>query len=126
MKPDLILCGPPARTFSNGQALFATFTDGEIRDGTKKDGDPRMVCYQSGAAVLLDGRGNLHAGPIDFDGAEDLAVAIIEGNSRALTEPAANLRLAIAYLAFRDGVGALVGGKAFRRWQEMSEGHRHG
>lgn len=112
MKPDLVLCDTPARTFFNGHALFATFTAGETRDGTTKDSSPRMATHAAGAAVLLDGNGNLLAGPIDCDGAENLAIAIVEGNSRALTEPAAALRLAIAYLALLDGAAALLGGKA--------------
>ena len=112
MKPDLVLRDTPERTFSNGHALFSTFTGGETRDGTTKDGSPRMATHDAGAAVLLDGHGNLRAGPIDFDGAELLATAIVEGNSRALTEPAAALRLSIAFLALLDGAGALLGGEA--------------
>ena len=111
MKPDLVLCDTPARTLFNGRALFATATAGETRDGTTKDGAPRLAGHAAGAAVLLDANGNLLAGPIDCDGAENLAVAIVEGNSRALTEPAAALRLAIAYLALPDGTAALLGGK---------------
>ena len=110
-KDRLVLCDRPEITFANGHALFATESRGEIRDGTTKDGQPRMAAYDAGAAVLLDASGNLLAGPIDCDGAENLAIAIVEGNSRALTEPAAALRLAIAYLALLDGTSALVGGK---------------
>lgn len=112
MTNQLQLCDTPAQSFGNGHALYATATAGEIRDGTAKDGSPRLVAYGPGTAVLLDGNGNLLAGPIDCDGAENLAIAIIEGNSRALTEPAAALRLAIAYLALLDGARALMGGKA--------------
>lgn len=111
MKPDLVLCPAPERTFSNGHAMFATAAPGEIRDGTTKLGDARLTTYGAGAAVLCDAGGKLLAGPIDFDGAELLATAIIEGNPRALTEPAAALRLAIAYLALVDGTTALLGGK---------------
>lgn len=111
-KDRLVLCDRPEITFANGHALLATESRGEIRDGTTKDGQPRMAAYDAGAAVLLDASGNLLAGPIDIDGAELLATAIIEGKDRALTEPGAALRLAIAYLAFLQGAAALLGGKS--------------
>lgn len=112
---SLSLCARPERTFANGHALFATFEGGEIRDGTNKDGSPRLVAYDRGAVVLLDHSfalaGNLLAGPIDMTGAELLAIAIVEGKERAITEPGASLRLAIAYLALLQGAAALLGGK---------------
>ena len=51
MKPDLVLCDTPARTFFNGRALFATAAAGDTRDGTTKDGAPRLAGHADGAAV---------------------------------------------------------------------------
>lgn len=111
MTNQLQLCDTPAHLFGNGHALYATATAGEIRDGTAKDGSPRLVTYDAGAAVLVDVRDTIVAGPIDAHGAELLALAVVEGDTRAITEPGAILRLAIAYLALLDGAGALLGGK---------------
>lgn len=111
MKNQVQLCDTPAHFFGNGHALYATETGGEIRDGTAKDGSPRHVTYEAGAAVLVDVCDSIVAGPIDAHGAELLALAVVEGDTRAITEPGAILRLAIAYLALLDGAGALLGGK---------------
>lgn len=102
--------GPPALTFTNGLALHATAKPGTIVDGTAKDGAPREVAYDAGAAVLVDSDGRLVAGPIDFDGAELLCRSIINGDARAATGPGVALRLAIAHLAFVAGAKALAGG----------------
>ncbi len=89
----------PFRTFANGRALLQAEKPGTITDGTARDGSPRTLPYGPGAVILADQSGALIAGPLDILGAEQLAVAVIEGDARTLTSPALDLRLASALLA---------------------------
>lgn len=89
----------PFRTFANGRALLQVESPGTITDGTARDGSPRTLPYGPGAVILTDRSGALIAGPLDILGAEQLAVAVIEGDARTLTSPALDLRFASALLA---------------------------
>lgn len=89
----------PFRTFANGRALLQVEKPGSITDGTARDGSPRTLPYGPGAVILAGPAGECLAGPLDILGAEQLAVAVIEGDARTLTSPALDLRLASALLA---------------------------
>ena len=89
----------PFREFSNHRSLALTVEGGTITDGQSKNGSPRVLTYAEGAVVLAGKTGELLAGPLDIDGAERLAVAVIEGDARVLTSPGIELRLASAVLA---------------------------
>lgn len=94
-----ILTSEPFRSFENGRTLRQTLAGGTITDGVAKDGSARTLGYGAGAVVLAGPAGALLAGPLDVDGAEALAVAVIEGDARVLTSPGIELRLASALLA---------------------------
>lgn len=94
-----ILTSEPFRSFENGRTLRQTLNGGTITDGVSKDGDARTLTYGAGSVVLAGPTGALLAGPLDIDGAEALAVAVIEGDARVLTSPGIELRLASALLA---------------------------
>lgn len=94
-----ILTSGPVRHFENGRSLRQTLAGGTITDGTSKDGSARTLSYSPGSVVLAGVTGVLLAGPLDIDGAEALAVAVIEGDARVLTSPRIELRLASALLA---------------------------
>lgn len=94
-----ILTSGPTRLFENGRTLRQTLAGGTVIDGTAKDESPRRLTYGSGSVVLASPTGELLAGPLDLDGAEALAVAVIEGDGRVLTSPGIELRLASALLA---------------------------
>lgn len=94
-----ILTSGPVRAFENGRTLRQTLTSGTITDGVAKNGSARNMTYGANAVVLADPTGALLAGPLDIDGAEALAVSVIEGDARALTSPGIELRLASALLA---------------------------
>jgi hypothetical protein len=94
-----ILTSGPIKTFANGRNLRQTLAGDTVTDGVAKDGSPRTLAYGAGAVVLAGPTGELLAGPLDLDGAEALAVAVIEGDARVLTSPGIELRLASALLA---------------------------
>ncbi len=94
-----ILTSGPVRAFENGRTLRQTLAGGMITDGIAKDGSARALTYAAGSVVLASPTGALLAGPLDLDGAEALAVAVIEGDQRVLTSPGIELRLASALLA---------------------------
>lgn len=94
-----ILTSGPIRHFENGRSLRQTLAGGTITDGVSKDGNGRTLSYSPGSVVLAGVTGVLLAGPLDIDGAEALAVAVIEGDARVLTSPGIELRLASALLA---------------------------
>lgn len=94
-----ILTSGPFRHFDNGRALRQTLAGGTITDGVAKNGSARTMTYGAGSVVLAGVTGALLAGPLDIDGAEALAVAVIEGDQRVLTSPGIELRLASALLA---------------------------
>lgn len=94
-----ILTSGPIRHFENGRSLRQTLAGGAITDGMSKDGSARTLSYGPGSVVLAGVTGALLAGPLDIDGAEALAVAVIEGDARVLTSPGIELRLASALLA---------------------------
>lgn len=96
---SIIQITSPFREFSNHRSLAFTIEGGSIADGTAKGGSPRMLTYGAGSVVLAGMTGELLAGPLDLDGAEALAVAVIEGDARVLTSPGIELRLASALLA---------------------------
>lgn len=89
----------PFRTFANGRALVQVQAPGTITDGSARDGSPRTLPYGPGAVILSGPANQLLAGPFDVTGAEQLAVAVIEGDARTLTSPGLDLRLASAVLA---------------------------
>jgi hypothetical protein len=93
-----ILTSGPVRAFENGRTIRQALAAGTITDGVAKDGSPRVLTYGAGAVVLASPTGSLLAGPLDLDGAEALAVAVIEGDARVLTSPSIELRLASALL----------------------------
>lgn len=93
-----ILTTGPFRGFLNGRNLRQTLSGGKVTDGVTKDGSPREMSYGAGAVVLAGPTGELLAGPLDLDGAEALAIAVIEGDARVLTGPGIELRLASALL----------------------------
>jgi hypothetical protein len=82
-----------------GRFLFRTCQEGEIIDGVDKSGQPVRKCYSRGAYVLSDAKLNILAGPISLSAASVLALEIVSGNQRVLTEPGVALRLAVALLA---------------------------
>lgn len=89
----------PFRTFANGRTLSQVEKPGTITDGSARDGSPRALPYGPGAVILAGSTGEHLAGPLDVTGAEQLAVAVIEGDARTLTSPGLDLRLASAVLA---------------------------
>lgn len=94
-----ILTSGPVRAFENGRTLRQTLAGGTVTDGIAKDGGERTLTYAAGSVVLASPTGALLAGPLDLDGAEALATAVIEGDQRVLTSPGIELRLASALLA---------------------------
>lgn len=94
-----ILTSGPVRVFENGRTLRQTLAGGTVTDGVARDGSLRTLTYGAGSIVLASPTGELLAGPLDLDGAEALAVAVIEGDGRVLTSPGIELRLASALLA---------------------------
>lgn len=93
-----ILTTGPIRGFLNGRTLRQTLSAGTVTDGVAKDGSPRTLTYGAGSVVLASPTGELLAGPLDLDGAEVLAISVIEGDARVLTSPGIELRLASALL----------------------------
>lgn len=94
-----ILTSGPIRSFENGRTLRQTLAGGTVTDGVARDGSERTLTYAVGSVVLASPTGALLAGPLDLDGAEALAVAVIQSDARVLTSPGIELRLASALLA---------------------------
>jgi len=86
------------RLTATGHQLLLTDGPGEIQTGITKSGDREMARYDTSSFILADKNGNHIVGPIDIDAALDLAIAVCEGNSRALTQPQAIHVLATALL----------------------------
>jgi hypothetical protein len=81
-----------------GRKIWTTNAPGVTSYGTNKDGSPAIASYSEGSFALSDDKGSVIVGPIQIEGALDLARAILEGNSRALTEPQAIVILATAVM----------------------------
>lgn len=102
MKPKIEIHATDIIRLANGRKISVTKAAGSIPDGVHKDGSPRVLSYAAGSPILGDDDGRVICGPIDFQGAKEFAVEIVNGNHRAATEMGASLRLATALLAIMD------------------------
>jgi hypothetical protein len=90
----------PLFALLDGRMIAETLSGGEIVIGRDRDGGERRAAYQPGSLLLLlDAAGQVVAGPIDARGAFNLALAVANGDPRALTQPQATLTLAVSVLA---------------------------
>jgi hypothetical protein len=67
--------------------------------GIHKDGSPLVRSFSSGAAALQERDGSCAVAPLDLHAAVEFAERVIEGDTRATTEPGASLMLATALVA---------------------------
>lgn len=87
------------QTFANGRAIGLTLDGGRYNEGVSKIGLTQRYIFGKGSIALMNKGGEIITGPQNFDDAQLLATAIVEGNERALTTPGALLLLASAFLA---------------------------
>lgn len=85
-------------SFKGGKQLVYAAEPGVV-DAMTKDGVV-AVPYRAGDIILADPEGGLICGPVGPNGAIDLAERVLDGDSRAITDPLALFVLASAVVGF--------------------------
>lgn len=86
-------------SFQNGRRKILYTTHGGTVDVQTRAG-LQEVGYRAGSVLLCNGRDEVIVGPVDPQGALDLAERVMEGDQRVITDSQTLLALACAVIAY--------------------------
>jgi hypothetical protein len=93
-------------TLKCGHRIDAASEGGTVPAGVARDGTAIEASYRVGSLLLVDGKDQVITGPIDPDGAIDLAIAVASLEPRALSNPQTAIILATALLGLTASISA--------------------
>jgi hypothetical protein len=91
-------------TLKCGYRIESANEAGTVPAGVAKDGAPINASYRAGSLLLVDDKDQVITGPIDPDGAIELAIAVASLEPRALTNPQTAIIIATAILGLTAAI----------------------